>query len=310
MRRSFSIPTDEKGMTGRECPRSKCLGHFKVRFGTGLKGSNLPCVCPYCGHKGPHNTFYTGDQNKYIESMLLGEVDRELGKMLKRTARRINSRPKGGFGLSIKMEVSSRPPKPVYRYQEPRLETELTCDQCTLHYAIYGVFGYCPDCGVHNSRQILEKNLELALKELQLAEESGDEALREYLISDALENSVAAFDGFGRETAKAHANKATDPQKASAMSFQNLVSAERNVEQLFGFKLSDGVTSDEWQLLTRGFQKRHLLAHKMGVVDQQYLAAAGDPGAVLGRKVKVARDEVRQLINAVAKLGTYLASSI
>lgn len=310
MRKSISIPTDDKGMTGRECPKKSCLGHFKVFFRTGLKGADRPCMCPYCGHRGPHDNFYTADQNKYIESVLLREADRELGKMLKKTARRINSRPRGGFGFRINMKVTSRPSKPVFRYQEPRLETELICDQCTLHYAIFGVFGFCPDCGVHNSRQILDSNLELALKELLLAEESSDEALSEYLVSDALENSVSAFDGFGREAAKTYAHKATDPQKASALSFQNLPSAEKKVEQLFGFKLSSGVTGNEWDLLTRGFQKRHLLAHKMGVVDEQYLAAAKDPTALMGRKVKVAAEEVRELIEAVGKLGTHLATSL
>jgi hypothetical protein len=34
---------------------------------------------------------------------------------------------------------------------------------------IYGVFGYCPDCGEHNSLQILDKNLELVIKMLDMA---------------------------------------------------------------------------------------------------------------------------------------------
>jgi hypothetical protein len=65
-------------------------------------------------------------------------------------------------------------------------------------YAIYGVFGWCPDCGLHNSLQILTKNLELAKKELLLAK-SADTELANHLIGDALENVVSAFDGFGRE---------------------------------------------------------------------------------------------------------------
>jgi hypothetical protein len=55
--------------------------------------------------------------------------------------------------------------------------------------AIYGVFGWCPDCGVHNSLQILNKNLELARKELALAA-SADPDVATYLIGDALENAV------------------------------------------------------------------------------------------------------------------------
>ena len=33
---TVSIPADERGYTGRECP--SCESYFKVRFGTGLSG--------------------------------------------------------------------------------------------------------------------------------------------------------------------------------------------------------------------------------------------------------------------------------
>ncbi len=37
---------DEAGFIGRECPNDNCLGYFKIRPGTGLQESNLPCYCP------------------------------------------------------------------------------------------------------------------------------------------------------------------------------------------------------------------------------------------------------------------------
>jgi len=96
------------------------------------------------------------------------------------------------------MKVKSSTPHPISYYREKKLETEVVCDNCTLRYAIYGVFGWCPDCGTHNSFQILTKNLELAKKELALAEKA-EKDLAEHLIGDALENVVSAFDGFGRQ---------------------------------------------------------------------------------------------------------------
>ena len=88
-------------------------------------------------------------------------------------------------------------------------------------HAIYGVFGWCPDCGVHNSLQILTKNLELAKKELALAE-GADKELGDHLIGDALENVVSAFDGFGREICA---------KKDADIDFQNLPSARRRVQE-------------------------------------------------------------------------------
>ena len=79
-------------------------------------------------------------------------------------------KPSGPFGIGISLKLEPSAPHPIRYYREKKLETEVICDACTLRYAIYGVFGWCPDCGVHNSLQILIKNLELANKELALAE--------------------------------------------------------------------------------------------------------------------------------------------
>jgi hypothetical protein len=55
---SVPIGSDEEGYTGRECPEETCLGYFKITYGTGLRGP-APCHCPYCGHSGEHDTFFT-----------------------------------------------------------------------------------------------------------------------------------------------------------------------------------------------------------------------------------------------------------
>jgi hypothetical protein len=304
----ISIPTDGNGLTGRECPVKDCLGYFKVKFGTGLKGDNIPCVCPYCGHRGHHDTFWTQEQLQYAQSIAMREVSDLMVQELKKMEFNIPAR--GAFGIGISMKVEPGLQHPIRCYREKKLETEVTCSSCTLEYAIYGVFGYCPDCGMHNSFQILEKNLELAEKELRLAADMRDGDLRTHLIGDALENAVSAFDGFGRKAAESHKSLSSHSQKASTLSFQNLTNADGNVRALFGFGLSDGVTADEWKLLVRCFQKRHLLAHRMGVIDEKYVAAVNDPAARVGRKITIESSEVSSLLSAVNKLGEHLSGRL
>jgi hypothetical protein len=244
---------------------------------------------------------------KYAKSIAMRKATDLVVQELKKHEFDIPAR--GPFGIGISMKVQPGSPHPIYRYREKKLETEVTCSNCTLQYAIYGVFGYCPDCGVHNSQQILQTNLELAAKELQLAATvEGD--LKAHLVGDALENAVSAFDGFGREASAAHQHLALQPQKAGALSFQALANADGNVRALFGFGLSDGVTADEWTLLVRCFQKRHLLAHKMGVIDEKYVAAVHDPNARVGRKVTIDAAEVSSLLAAVRTLGEHLSRSL
>lgn len=290
---SIPIPPDEEGYIGRECPVETCLGYFKITPGTGLKGP-APCHCPYCGHSGEHNTFFTPEQIEYAKSVAIRRITDAVHRDLK--SLEFEHKPQGAFGIGISMKVTNSAPHPIRYYREKRIETKVVCDKCTLRFAIYGVFGWCPDCGAHNSLQILSKNLELAKKELLLAA-SVEIELAEHLVGDALENVVSAFDGFGREICS---------QKAADIRFQNMTGARRRVQETFGFDFADELSADSWIATCRIFQKRHLLAHKMGVVDDEYVQRANDPGAVVGRRIRVTQDEVSLAISLVETLGQQL----
>lgn len=294
---SISIKPDEDGYLGRECPVQECLGYFKITPGTGVKGP-APCHCPYCGHSGDNGTFFTREQIEYAKSVVFQQVTDALHKDLK--SMEFDHPARGGFGIGISLKVTQGARHPIQYYREKELETHVVCENCTLRYAIYGVFGWCPDCGTHNSLQILTKNLELAKKELALAE-SVDKELADHLIGDALENVVSAFDGFGREICL---------RKAADIHFQSLPSARRRVQEQFGFDFADGLGPDEWQYVSRIFQKRHLLAHKMGVIDDDYIQKANDTGATVGRKIRVSHEEVASSIALVDALGRRLFAGL
>ena len=297
---------DAEGYMGRECPDQDCLGYFKITPGTGVKGP-APCHCPYCGHTGDHNTFWTQEQLEYAKSVALRSITEAVLKDLK--GMEFSHRPPpGSFGIGISMKVEGRP-HPIRYYREKRLETEVTCDCCTLRYAIYGAFGFCPDCGVHNSHQILDKNLDLAAKQIALAGQV-DADLANHLTGNALEDAVSSFDGFGRETCRVRAASATAPAKAENVSFQNLAGARQRLQDLFAIDLAAVLTAAEWDFACRCFQKRHLLAHSMGVVDEGYKRATADPGAVVGRKVAISPEEVLALVGLLKNLGAGLLAQL
>jgi len=304
---SIPIPTDEDGLTGRECPEPSCEGYFKVQFGTGLKGENVPCHCPYCGHTAGHDHFWTKEQLEYAQSVAIRKITDAMVADLKTLE--FDHKPRGPFGIGISMKLQPGTPQPIRYYREKQLETTLDCEVCTLRYAVYGAFAFCPDCGTHNSQQILSMNLELARKELLLADsQSGD--LQRHLIEDALENAVSAFDGFGREAVKSRKASAKNLTAADDISFQNLEKARKRLSDLFGIDLTSSVSTDDWDLALRAFQKRHVLAHRMGIVDQRYIDETGDVTVIAGRRVPVSRDEVERLIAVVRALGTGLVKAL
>ena len=73
-----------------------------------------------------------------------------------------------------------------------------------------------------NSAQILAANLEIVRQTLDLAAGRKDQQVARRLVENALGDCVSAFDGFGRETCRIHAAKATKPAKAEDIHFQGL----------------------------------------------------------------------------------------
>jgi len=304
---SIPIEPDESGFTGRECPRSDCEGYFKIEFGTGLKGERLPCHCPYCGHTAGHDHFWTREQIEYSKSIAMRRLTDALHKDLKKLE--FDQKPKGAFGIGISLKVKVGRPTPIHYYREKQLETEVVCSNCTLRYSVYGVFAFCPDCRQHNSLQILDKNLEVIGKMLDLAADAEKELSRG-LIENALEDCVSSFDGFGRELCRVYKESAVDAAKAEKISFQNLEGAKSTILGMFHVDLLAHLTADEWRSAVRGFQKRHLIAHKMGVVDKDYITKTGDTQAVVGRKVALGADEVGGLGQVISKLARGLSRDL
>lgn len=301
---AISIPRDDDGYTGRECPDDDCIGYFKIVFGTGLPDSTT-CVCPYCGTTEDHDHFWTQDQLEYAHSAALEQISVAIHRDLKSMEFEVRPPRNSILGIGFSLRVEPRKPIPLHQYAEKELETRVDCEQCTLKYAIYGVFGYCPDCGEHNSLQILHANLALGRKILDAAKEVEAE-LRPKLLEKALENCVSAFDGWGRNMAERNADLAVDSTKAARVRFQNFRGLCAKLDDLWDFQ--HPLDANEFDLVNKVFQKRHLIAHRMGVVDQAYLDKSGDQTAMVGRKVAIDPSEVgtvTKLLEAFAESFEY-----
>ena len=311
MRRSssqFSIPppSGRDGYIGRECP--KCNSYFKIVNGTGLPGTTH-CYCPYCGWKSDHSNFHTRSQIEYAQSVVVNSFTSDILKSFKKIERKSKRQAQRNRGfLNLTFEVKGRP-EPIRYPRDFNLETYVDCTNCTLKYAVYGVYAYCPDCGKRNVHQILDKNLDTAEKILRMGVQE-DGTLREALIGNALTSVVAALDGYGREVCRAFAPKSVSPDKAQSIRFQNLERAQTRMKDMFGFDIASSIPPLDWETAQRSFQKRHLLEHRSGVVDEEYLDRANDASARLGRKISLSASEVEELIDIVRNLGKHIFSEM
>lgn len=288
---SIRIEPDENGYIGRECPA--CEKYFKIKFGTGLPDAT-DCHCPYCNFIDSQSVFHTKQQIEYAQSVVLNEFSNNLINQLKKFEKTPDKNAFISIGISVEGE-----PIPIVSYSETELEEYITCSNCTLDYTIYGVFGYCPDCGIHNSLQILNANYDLILKILDLSL-NADPAIKAKLIENSLEDTISAFDGFGREYCSS----------IPKISFQNIVAAKDKLLRELGFDISTKIEANQWQFICEQFQKRHLIAHKMGVIDEDFVVKTGCSSSLIGRKVSVTEVEVRNLIEALKHIAIILVNSV
>lgn len=295
---SIPLPIGPDNLIGRECPNEQCLKYFRIQPGTGLKGENLPCHCPYCGHTGPQNTFHTPEQINHTKAAGKAILQNALNEFVKN----VFSKNQSTSGRNSLEAISIRKAE-AYRsliFYEEKLETVVICENCTLRYSVFGLFAFCPDCGIHNSITILKENLQRVEAMLELAGNPNSD-LTEELIGNALGHCVATFDGYGREICKL---------KGKEFGFQNLWKASERVATEWGFHLNQSVSEPDWKFALLMFQKRHLFAHKLGVIDQEYIEKTSQPASLLGRKVKVEPEEVKALKRVITDLAVALAAGL
>ena len=66
------------------------------------------------------------------------------------------------------------------------------------------------------------------------------------------------------------------------------------------------MSEQEWKKLCVSFQKRHLLAHKMGIIDKRCVETVDCSKSMVGRKVISTEQEVRDFLVSLEKLSQTL----
>lgn len=141
-----TIPLDEEGYLGRECP--KCVQTFRVHNEDYEKlPDGLVLICPYCGHRDDHSEFLTAQQvarlTRVAHDYALQIISDTLDTSFKRMAR------SSSHNRFVKVTYRSTPfyPEPLPGINEERLVRERTCATCGLRYAVFGDHRFCPVSG-------------------------------------------------------------------------------------------------------------------------------------------------------------------
>jgi len=307
----MSIESDSKGYFDRQCPNPNCEYVFKVNTNDWKdKFSDEAVYCPRCGHCDKSDKWFTHKQVEAIKEratpFVKNLIQKELGQMFSDMARRSQN---NSF-VKITYKPGSMCPTnntPIFSMKE--WELDIVCEKCEARYSVVGCAYFCPCCGHNSVEQIFfdslnttEKMIESAdnIKETMSQQCGQDIAQAAYntLVEKALGNIVSAFQNYALHFYK----KLSNNESARANDFQIIEKGDELFKSTTGKSYGDYLTQREISELVILFQKRHVLEHNNGLVDEKYIQRSRDNSYKIGQRIIVRKSDVVRLIGLVRKL--------
>lgn len=304
-----AIPQDSDGYIDRECPSPDCLFTFKVLAEDWWsdKVRDDEAFCPFCGHAAPARSWFTTEQADYLQEHAASHLQQAIGGALAADASAFNRKqPRNGF-LKITMNVSRAPlatVMPVEATDPMRLRID--CEKCHCRYAVVGSAFFCPGCGDNAAEHVFGqalgaiRNSIASLPAVKAVLNDADTAhnMSRLLIEGGIQNAVTAFQRF----AEALFHRRAEAPKYRRNAFQNLAEGSELWRSLFGKTYAEHLTASELSSLGTLFQQRHLLAHKEGTVDEDYIAKSNDHRYKAGQRIVIREDAVLRCVELIEKL--------
>ncbi len=299
------IQSDEQGMWGRNCPR--CQKYFRTNH---VNGVNDITYCPYCSQAATSLAFVSKEQRIYVTAFYDALMRAVIGKT--------------NTELNI-AEITDE--TPAWHYSEEKQQVHFVCDteHCQNETDILGDgYGYCPRCGRTNGRKIfLERMNEMSLRWEHTRMAISGEAERGAVWEDMTEKCVKQFEAFAKHLrAKLLHFPMTSNRRREleGVNFQRPFQADESLTRWFDIGLFEwhgnptipkrSVPKSALPFIRRMLQKRHILMHNLGVVDQDYLDKSGDTDVRLNERIRVSTEEIRRFIESIQAMGAILLDNV
>ena len=306
----ITIHSDEKGYFDRECPNENCLYTFKINMQDWKeKVSDDEVHCPMCGHIDTADKWWTQEQLEsmqeiaasYAMSMITKELDKAFGKLARST--RNNKFLKITYKPSRKITFQNNPIG-----QSEEWETDITCEKCGTRYSVIGSAYFCPCCG-HNSAvsafnestDSIEKMLKSLPEMKQLLTESYGRDKAETMCRGLLESSLGDIVSAFQKFASCHYDKLMG-EISRVNDFQIIEKGSQLFKDAAGKGYEEWLSDQELHDMNMLFQRRHLIEHNNGMVDQKYVDKSGDHSYVIGQRLVVKENDAYALLAIIKKL--------
>lgn len=312
----ITFHSDEKGYFDRECPNENCLYTFKVHMDDWeQKVSDDEVHCPMCGHIDTSDKWWTQQQlsdmqkiaEKWALSYIQGELDKSFGKLARSS--RGNKFVKITYKPGQRISFINNP-----LGQSPEWEREVECSKCDMRYSLVGSAYFCPCCGYNAIEESFQESLDSTIKMIESLSEMEDLLSNSYGIDKAKSMCQAMLEGSLGDVVSAFQKFAEvkyrelSPKPVRTNDFQIVEKGSRLFSEATGRGYDVWLIEGERSYMNLMFQRRHVMEHNGGLVDDQYIQKSGDISYATGQRLVVHSSDTLRLIRIIKKLATGLQS--
>ena len=307
MELSIPLPKTPDGRVYRYSPNERALPrHFvqgahdetfvvndAARKRMKLEPGSEQTVCPYSGVIGDDEDFMHPDDHKAAMKIFEHAADADVENAISGIFRDMERNLPSSKFFSVKAVRNHSIPKPRPRFVRRDLMRELVCDHCGCDYGVFAIGLFCPGCGAPNLRLHFAREVEIVRQQIELADgQEAQEELAYRLMGNAHEDVLTAFEATLKALYLYGCNAAGIAEiKAVGNDFQNVERAQKRFQEL-AFDPFATLTDAELSLLKVNIQKRHILGHNLGIMDERFALLAG--GAKVGETVHLVGEDIRQ----------------
>ena len=308
----ITIRSDEKGYFDRECPNEDCLYTFKVLMKDWEEKVSVDEVhCPLCGHVDTADKWWTQQQLKQLNPIITGFAENYIQKELDKSFKKLARSTRNNKFVRITYKPGRRVTfvnNPIGQSEE--WETEICCDSCGMRYSVIGSAYFCPCCGFNSAVNSFIDSLDSIEKMLESLREMKDMLTEKYNVDSAetmcrslLESSIGDMVSAFQKFASCKYDELSG-KTSRVNDFQIVDKGSKLFEEETGKKYSDWLSAGELAFMELMFQRRHILEHNNGMVDQRYLDKSGDISYSLGQRIIVKEADTHSLLAILRKLGS------
>jgi hypothetical protein len=285
------VSVDDEGYLDRVCHSETCRAEFKVLAQDWReKTSNERVYCPVCRFEAPSTEWNTDEQREYLKSVAIAHLQDVVHSALIEDVHRFNHARRPGFvQISLSAKRGARPT--IVPIEAAKMMRQLfVCEACGCHYASVGAAFFCPACGHNSAVATFGQTTKVVCQFVALAPSIRGALAKEFdddLAQDSVRNMLRRKNVF-----------------------QNLSESSDLWRDAVGKGYEDMLLPSELQELEALFQQRHLMAHRNGIVDQEYIDRSGDSTYSVGQRLVVREAAVLRLAALLSNLAGELRKVI